>query len=60
MEQPETRKFKGDPMKAVLADRGRFVAAILTVARAYIVAGKPGRLSPFASFDRWSELIRGH
>ncbi|HEX9326986.1 MAG TPA: hypothetical protein VF915_10740, partial [Reyranella sp.] len=59
MEQPETRKFKGDPMKAVLADRGRYVSAILTVARAYIVAGKPGKPSPFASFDRWSELVRG-
>jgi putative DNA primase/helicase len=59
MERPETRRFKYDPVGEVLADRGRYVAAVLTIARAYVVAGKPHPTPPFASFDRWSELVRG-
>jgi putative DNA primase/helicase len=58
MENPETRSFKRNPVAEVLADRGRYVAAILTIARAYVVAGRPGRLSPLASFEDWSDLVR--
>src|SRR5271165_2918059 len=49
-EAPETRTFSGDPVAAVLADRGCYVAAVLTIARAYVVAGRPDRLSPMPSF----------
>jgi putative DNA primase/helicase len=59
MERPETRKFTYDPLAEILADRGRYVAAVLTVARAYVVAGMPRRPPEFASFDRWSDLVRG-
>ena len=38
-ENPETRTFTRDPVAEVLADRGRYIAAILTIARAYRVAG---------------------
>jgi putative DNA primase/helicase len=37
MERPELRTFCSNPFDTVLADRGRFVAAALTVGRAYIV-----------------------
>ena len=46
MEMPEAREFAADPVATVLADRGRYIAACLTIARAYIVAGRPGRLPP--------------
>jgi putative DNA primase/helicase len=59
MEQPETRRFRQDPLAMVLADRGRYVAAILTIARAYICAGMPGRPEPVMSFGRWSDMVRG-
>jgi putative DNA primase/helicase len=61
MEKPWTRKFKADPFKIIVANRGRFVAAALTVVRAHLVAESPGeaRLSPFAGFDDWSRLVRG-
>jgi putative DNA primase/helicase len=42
----------------VQADRGRYVAAILTIAKAYLAAGKPGRLPPLGSYDGWSDLVR--
>src|SRR5262249_9972081 len=58
MERPETRQFKGNPMATVLADRGRYVAAALTICRAYVVAGKPGRLPRLASFEGWSDTVR--
>lgn len=58
MERPETREFAGDPFDAVLADRGLYVAAALTVVRAYVVAGCPGVLPALASFEDWSRLVR--
>jgi putative DNA primase/helicase len=58
MERPETREFTGDPFDAVLADRGLYVAAALTVVRAYVVAGCPNTLPALASFEDWSRLVR--
>jgi putative DNA primase/helicase len=61
MENPWTRTFKADPHKTIMDDRGRFVAAALTLVRAHLIAGAPGaeRLSPFLGFDDWSRLVRG-
>jgi putative DNA primase/helicase len=58
MERPELRQFRSDPLDAVLADRGRYVAAALTIARAYIVAGCPRALPALASFEDWSRTVR--
>jgi len=58
MEQPHTRQFKRDPLAEVLADRGRYVAAALTVVRAYIVAGRPDKAPRLASFGDWSDTVR--
>lgn len=58
MEAPWTREFKQDPFAMVLADRGKYIAAILTMARAYIVAGRPGKLKPLASYPGWSDIVR--
>jgi putative DNA primase/helicase len=44
MERPEEREFADDPVKLVLADRGKYLAAALLIVRAYIAAGMPGRL----------------
>jgi putative DNA primase/helicase len=58
-EKPEYRKFKYNPYLSVLADRGRYLWAALTVVRAYIVAGKPGRLPWIGEpFSAWSDLVR--
>jgi putative DNA primase/helicase len=58
LEHPEERVFKADPIESVLADRGKYIAAALTVTRAYIVAGRPGKLKPLASFKGWSDTVR--
>jgi hypothetical protein len=42
MERPETRQFKRNPFKDVLADRGKYIGAAMTIARAYLAAGEPG------------------
>lgn len=58
MERPETREFRFDPVERVLADRGRYLAAAMTVVRAYLAAGQPGKLTPLASYKGWSDLVR--
>lgn len=58
LEAPENRVFAGNPVADVMADRGLYVAAALTIGRAYACAGYPGQLPRLASFERWSDLVR--
>lgn len=58
MERPELRTFKANPFEEVLSHRGRYVAAALTVIRAYVAAGCPDQCRPLASFEEWSRLVR--
>lgn len=58
VERPESREFHHSPVDDVLENRGLYVAACLTLVRAYIVAGFPGKLRPLASFEEWSDLVR--
>lgn len=58
VERPELREFRARPFDLVLADRGKYVAAALTVARAYAVAGFPDQLPALASFEDWSRVVR--
>jgi hypothetical protein len=62
VEKPEERGgFDLDLKVEVPRRRGELVAAALTVLRAFIVAGRPGldKLTPFAGFEEWSDLVRG-
>lgn len=58
VERPELRQFDFDPVERVLADRGKYIAAALTIGRAYVAAGRPGLLPRLASFEAWSDLVR--
>jgi putative DNA primase/helicase len=59
VERPELRKFNGNPFESVLSDRGRYVAACLTIVRGYMCAGSPGRLNWIGDpFAEWSDLVR--
>jgi hypothetical protein len=58
MERPHMRQFKQNPIDKILADRGKYIAACLTICRAYIVAGRPKRADRLASFEGWSDLVR--
>jgi putative DNA primase/helicase len=60
MESPETRSFAFDPVARVKGDRGKYLAAVFTIVRAYMAAGCPaprGAL-PLAGFDEWSNVVR--
>jgi putative DNA primase/helicase len=58
MERPEERQFTFDPVQRVIGDRGTYVAACLTIVRAYLLARCPGKLPQLASFGAWSDLVR--
>jgi putative DNA primase/helicase len=71
METPSERPFAKDPVAIVLGDRGRYVAACLTILRAHALEGFPGlagppdadgredaKLKPFNSFEDWSRVVR--
>jgi putative DNA primase/helicase len=59
MERPETRDFDFDVEEEAKRDRPALVHAILTILRAYVLAGRPpqhGRpLGSFGQFSRWCE-----
>jgi len=57
-EHPEDRTFRNNPVARVLADRGKYIAACLSICRAYVLAGRPGCLDPLPSFEGWSNLVR--
>src|SRR5262249_38672016 len=60
-ERPEQRKGFLFPslLSWVGENRGRLLAAALTVLRAYCVAGRPDLgLPPWGSFEGWSALVR--
>ena len=58
IEKPQLRQFKHDPIKSILDDRGKYIAACLTICRAYIVAGRPKVLPRLVSFEGWSDTVR--
>ena len=58
-ERPETRVFDRDPIAAAKSGRPRYVAAALTLIRAFHVAGRRSKAAPLGSFEVWSNLVRG-
>ena len=58
VERPEERTFTFDPVARVLANRGDYIKAALTIVRAYMQAGRPARLPPLQSFGEWSDNVR--
>jgi hypothetical protein len=58
VERPEYRVFKGDPVAKVQANRSAYIAAVLTICRAYFVAGRPELAPRLASFEGWSDTVR--
>jgi hypothetical protein len=59
-ERPELRSFNIDVLETIRAHRGRLVAAALTILRAWHIVRADERLSlsPFGSFEQWSQRIR--
>jgi len=58
-ERPELRSFSFDPIERVLNDRGAYIAAAITIAHAYIAAGRPHVCkTPLGSYEQWSRTVR--
>ncbi len=60
-EIPAARSFtRPELVRDVLRDRGRYVAAALTIVRAWIVAGRPQKADckSMAGYGDWSDLCR--
>jgi putative DNA primase/helicase len=58
MADPSVRVFTGNPIADVLARRGDYIAAVLTILRAFVVAGRPGLLPARAGYEAWSDQVR--
>jgi putative DNA primase/helicase len=59
VDRPEKRQFTKDPRAMILADRGKYIAACLTICRAYQVAKqRPQRRPQIGSFNEWSNTVR--
>jgi len=61
-EEPEKRTFKFDPLAAIRKDRGAYLSAIFTIARAFLRADhpipKPEGMHSVAGFEAWSRLVQ--
>jgi putative DNA primase/helicase len=57
-ERPELRQFQHDALALAQTDRARYVAAALTIVRAYLAAGAPQVCGPFGSYVDWSRMVR--
>jgi len=58
VERPELRAFDRDPVATAMQHRGDYVAAGLTILRAFHIAGRPARTVPLGSFTVWSSWVR--
>ena len=60
VERPEERTFEFDPIERVRADRGEYLAAVFTIAKAFMAAGRPRPegMSVVAGFEEWSRLVQ--
>ena len=57
-ERPENLGYETRPREIVAARRGELLVAALTVLRAFVVAGRPFKVDPLASFEAWSDWVR--
>jgi putative DNA primase/helicase len=58
MERPELRKFDFDPFRFVLDNRGKCIAEVLILVRAFLTSGDQPEMLPIASYSDWSRVAR--
>jgi hypothetical protein len=58
VEQPELRTFQRNVLETASTERGKLVAAILTVLRAWHGTGTAIGVDPLGSFEQWSFRVR--
>jgi putative DNA primase/helicase len=58
LEHPWTKEYEDSPLTAIGRDRGRIIAAVLTLVRAYLAA-KPVSLVPLNGYEDYTQFVRG-
>jgi hypothetical protein len=58
LERPELREYEFSPIDRVLKNRGAYIAAALTIARAYLLGGRVERIEKIGSYGQWSKFVR--
>jgi putative DNA primase/helicase len=59
IEKPWQKQFRQNPLESIARDRGRYIAAALTIPLAYLAAGAPSEVGTAANgFEAWSLLVR--
>lgn len=58
-EQPYLRRFELDPLAYVQEHRIKLIHAALTILKAYLGSGAQRPQERLASFEQWSDLVRG-
>lgn len=58
VERPDERLFDFDCQAEVIDNRAELIVCGLTALRAYVVAGRPMKLTPMGGFDDW-DIVRG-
>jgi putative DNA primase/helicase len=59
VERPEQRDFKGsNPFETILKERGKYIAAVLTIVRAYLCDPMGVTVTPLASYDDYTRFVR--
>ena len=56
-ENPHQRQFADNPLTRIMRDRGTYIAAALTLCRAFKLSGEPPE-ARLASFEHWSDIVR--
>lgn len=56
LERPEEREYHSSPLAEVVSNRGEYVAALLTIARAYQAAEDRTTPPHLVSFEEWSKV----
>lgn len=58
LERPETKSYTGDPLTSIKSNRGKYLAAALTIARVYLNSGKKVRVLRINGFEGWSRFVQ--
>lgn len=58
VERPELREFDFNPVEMAKRGRTGYLVDVLTILRAFHVAGSPRQAKPLGSFDAWSDRVR--
>src|SRR5215471_17299238 len=63
VEKPWQRQLKQNPLAEIEKDRGRFVAAALTIPLAFFAAARELPIPPLSTvangFEQWNDFVRG-